>query len=294
MTDPGFLVVDDGEYIEIDGVSLSTAGWSTDYAPLRGGPAARRQSVVISGSPGRRQYAMYPDETTFPLEIHITGAWNPIDDVAYDDPILGLQLNIEYLRDNVCTYAPGPTTRELVWHLHDGETTRTATVQVQLEMAATGDGEYDQAGVLFVYAEAGLSGEAPAVVNDNWADAIEFDVATDTLITGDNTGYSLEDDEQLPSVAGCDVTAWWKFNPPVDGNVDLDTIGTGFDTVLAVWRGLTLATLVEVASDDDSGGGGTSATSFEVTTGTTYYVQVGGFDDTNVGPITLNVVFTPT
>ncbi|HSX06741.1 MAG TPA: LamG domain-containing protein [Candidatus Saccharimonadia bacterium] len=70
-------------------------------------------------------------------------------------------------------------------------------------------------------------------------------------------------------------TGWATFTPVTTGVYHLATIGSNFDTLLAVYTGTALNNLVLVASDDNSGGSGTSFLTATFTNGTTYYVQVG-------------------
>lgn len=70
-------------------------------------------------------------------------------------------------------------------------------------------------------------------------------------------------------------TGWVKFTPTVTDLYRFSTAGSNYDTVLNVYTGTTLTDLVLVASDDDSGGSGASQLSATLTSGTTYYVQVG-------------------
>jgi uncharacterized delta-60 repeat protein len=89
-----------------------------------------------------------------------------------------------------------------------------------------------------------------AAPNDNFADA--------TVLTGDwgstnadNSLATYEPDE--PSHAGYPANAsiWYQWTAPKDGEVELDTIGSAVDTVLAVYDGTNLATLNQVAANDD-------------------------------------------
>src|SRR4029077_3898846 len=75
----------------------------------------------------------------------------------------------------------------------------------------------------------------------------------------------------------------------------VDTIGSSFDTVLAVFTGSTLSTLTIVASDNDSGGGGTSrvpATSpatLDVAAGTVFQIRVRGVSAASTGTVVLHI-----
>ena len=150
--------------------------------------------------------------------------------------------------------------------------------------------------------------------NDNFANVIPisgFNGATN----GDNTGGTLETCEPNQVVCADDGpqsvtnTVWFAWTAPVSGTVQFDTIGSAFDTVLAVWTtpsGLCDPSLVNVAADDQSGGltdpnnPDTSLLAFQATAGTTYYISVDSWDDGsftdqgNYGPYALNWNITST
>jgi uncharacterized delta-60 repeat protein len=82
--------------------------------------------------------------------------------------------------------------------------------------------------------------------------------ASATVLTGDwgstNVNNSLATHEpNEPSHAGfpANASVWYQWTAPVDGEVELDTIGSQVDTVLAVYTGNSLATLSQVAANDD-------------------------------------------
>ena len=79
---------------------------------------------------------------------------------------------------------------------------------------------------------------------------------------------------------------WFAWTPAVSGDVTLDTAGTAFDSLLAVYTGSTLATLTEVASNDDAPGSATSALTFAAVAGTTYRIAVDGYSGA-AGDLTL-------
>jgi hypothetical protein len=74
----------------------------------------------------------------------------------------------------------------------------------------------------------------------------------------------------------------------VDGTATIDTIGSTFDTVLAVYSGPTLETLAPVARDDSAGSSGTSWIEFYVRSNQSYQVAVAGAEGAR-GFIALNL-----
>ncbi|HEV2695324.1 MAG TPA: immunoglobulin domain-containing protein [Verrucomicrobiae bacterium] len=69
---------------------------------------------------------------------------------------------------------------------------------------------------------------------------------------------------------------WYQFTPASSGLLLVDTLGSDFDTGLAIYTG-GCGSFTEVACDDDSDGV-TSALSIPATAGTTYYFLAGGYD----------------
>lgn len=86
---------------------------------------------------------------------------------------------------------------------------------------------------------------------------------------------------------------WWTITPTADGLLDLNTNGSSYDTLLAVYTGSSVDNLTEIDSDD-SGGVGTASeiTNILLTAGTTYFVAVDG-DYGAVGSLTFSSTFTP-
>src|SRR5579864_1831546 len=87
--------------------------------------------------------------------------------------------------------------------------------------------------------------------NDNFANAISLGSATWGSVSNDNTGATAEPNE--PPHAGFTATnsIWYTWTAPQSGDVELDTIGSSVDTVLAVYTGTSLANLNQVAANDD-------------------------------------------
>jgi hypothetical protein len=95
-------------------------------------------------------------------------------------------------------------------------------------------------------------------------------------VIGSNVGATREPGE--PNHAGHTggKSVWWGWTALEDGTVTLDTIGSSFDTLLAVYTGNSVSGLTEVASDDDSGGNFTSKLTFLALAGTSYWIAVDG------------------
>lgn len=143
------------------------------------------------------------------------------------------------------------------------------------------------AGTTYRIAVDGVSGAAGTVVLNVNPPANDDFVAA-TVITGTSGfshGYTLgaSKESNEPAHAG-EVggrSVWYRWVAPTNGLVDFNTLGSGFDTILAVYTNAALASNnVPIAiNDDDLGGGGlyTSRVWFPAKAGATYRLAVDGF-----------------
>jgi hypothetical protein len=126
--------------------------------------------------------------------------------------------------------------------------------------------------------------QAPA--NDALANRAVLDPAWKTA-NGTNllaTGESGEPEHAQASVPLNSV--WWEWTPQQNESVILDTVGSDFDTTLAVYTGSSLGDLSLIAANDDYSGTKSRVT-FTATAGTTYLIAVDGYS-TQQGQIQLN------
>ena len=105
-----------------------------------------------------------------------------------------------------------------------------------------------------------------------------------------------EPGEPSPCGSGNGVAVWYAFTAPIGGTYQIDTIGSDFDTVIAVYQGPALDSLSAVACNDDFGGE-QSVVEFPAAPGSTYRIQAGGFTG-DTGLLRLHLTFiaesTPT
>lgn len=83
------------------------------------------------------------------------------------------------------------------------------------------------------------------------------------------------------------TSIWYSWTASATGQVDLDTCGSSFDTMLAVYTGTAVGALTEVAANDDGSCGYQSSLSFAATAGTTYRIVVDGYGRAT-GAVTLH------
>lgn len=74
------------------------------------------------------------------------------------------------------------------------------------------------------------------------------------------------------------ASIWFEWTAQTSQSVQVDTLGSDFDTVLAVWlKGRVLNALDQVASNNDAADGKQSLVTFEAVAGTTYLIAVYGY-----------------
>ena len=125
--------------------------------------------------------------------------------------------------------------------------------------------------------------------NDMFANCAEISGSSGTTY-GQNVGATKEPGEpdHDGNIGGHSV--WFCWTAPTNGTEVVDTIGSDFDTVLAVYTGNVVSNLTFVAADDDSGGDRTSRLSFNALGGTTYHIAVDSYTTTNISTGSGNIV----
>ena len=107
--------------------------------------------------------------------------------------------------------------------------------------------------------------------------------------TGTNVDATLEANEPKPNTwAGAgEASVWFRWTSPTSGPVQIDTLGSSFDTMLAVWTGDHLTNLTLLAENDQYSGD-QSAVFIAAVSGVTYQIGVYGWYEAR-GSITLNI-----
>jgi hypothetical protein len=122
--------------------------------------------------------------------------------------------------------------------------------------------------------------------NDDWIRAQVLS-GTTGRVTGNNTEADKEAGEPAHNGNSGGKSLWYKWTAPATGTATFDTIGSTFDTLLAVYTGTGVSALTRIASDDDSGGNRTSRVNLTVVAGTTYTIAVDGYNGA-AGTVVLN------
>lgn len=126
---------------------------------------------------------------------------------------------------------------------------------------------------------------------DLFADAPDITAAF-AMDTTTNDGATGEDGEPTGATSGEVHSVWWAWTAERDGFVEVNTLGSEIDTLLAVYLGDSLDSLTLVDFNDDADGTAQSRVVFQAVAGTTYRFAVDGAGDTT-GGITLRVGGTP-
>lgn len=276
------------------------------------------QNRPIPGGHGDRAFPWRIASGTHGLPFLIEGIYDVGLGEYATSPWVGLQHNIEYLRENVIRPPAAPAkTRSASLTLPDG-VVANALVQPRLLEYTPTETETWNAVMTLVVPRGEFRSDvvvplppcAGGTTNDAIAGATELvgDSGTETL---DMSGYTRERDEpdhlgNADDGTGFWASAWWTITVP-DGagvNIDVDTIGSDFDTLLAIYYDSSvgidapphvpnMSDLSEYYSDDDSGGSGTSAISGAfLDGGFQFWIAVAGNSGAS-GNAVLNWSITP-
>ncbi len=118
--------------------------------------------------------------------------------------------------------------------------------------------------------------DAIGAVNDQFSAALPI-----SGLSGQNSGITIGATKQAlepyhAGVAG-GASIWYQWMASETGWVTINTNGSSFDTVLAVYTGTTLSNLLPIAADNNSGAtNGASLVTFYAQAGQTYLIAVDG------------------
>jgi subtilase family serine protease len=132
--------------------------------------------------------------------------------------------------------------------------------------------------------------EAVAPAMDSFANALVLSGSTFTW-SGTNVGATRETGEPNHAGSRGGASIWVAWTAPTTRTVTLNTHGSNFDTLLAVYTGSSVSTLTQVASNDDDPSGAyayTSALTFQAVAGQLYYIAIDGYNGAT-GNITVNM-----
>ncbi len=124
--------------------------------------------------------------------------------------------------------------------------------------------------------------------NDIITSAVPITTMPSTITMSDVDFYDADNGAGDPDVCGYGnpgvQTIWYTFTPSTYGKLSADTFGSGFDTILAVWK-VTGGVLEAVAcNDDDQTGLHSRITNVQLKAGTKYYLEVVQFTSNEGAP----------
>ncbi|HEX8101983.1 MAG TPA: M6 family metalloprotease domain-containing protein [Solirubrobacteraceae bacterium] len=98
----------------------------------------------------------------------------------------------------------------------------------------------------------------------------------------DTARLTTQTGESLNPCSPLGKTMWFTFTPGASGRRIVSTVGSTYDTVVAVYSGTSLGALTKVGCNDDidnAAGNIQSSVGFDAVAGRRYYLQVGGYRD---------------
>ncbi|GMW00566.1 MAG: hypothetical protein AMXMBFR84_17030 [Candidatus Hydrogenedentota bacterium] len=119
--------------------------------------------------------------------------------------------------------------------------------------------------------------EMPPPPNDNFANAIQLSGATAQSVVNAE-GATGEDGEPDYVYGQRNDSIWWRWTAPADGQVEVNTYGSQYSTLISIVTGNALGGLTVIAQ-------GITIVGFQAIQGETYYIVVDNSD----GYVTLNL-----
>ena len=142
----------------------------------------------------------------------------------------------------------------------NGETARTNMINTQGWMITDGGKDCSQS-------------------NDFIEHAVDIQALGQTGMNTSSATSSLSDPDLTTHSCGITgkgkATVWYKYALTAHNAISVDTIGSGYDTFIAIWEGTDINNLRFVACNDDTGGTKQSAVAIRVSGGHTYYIEIG-------------------
>lgn len=182
---------------------------------------------------------------------------------------------------------------------NDDETSNSLSSKVQF--LATNGTTYQIAVDGFLVAEGGgrdvqlnLAQSGPNPGNDAFADRI-FLQGFGSITSGSNVGATSETGEPQHFNNANGNSVWWSWTAPASGSATIDTTGSSYDTIVAVYTGNLVAALTLIGqNDDETAETVSSLLTFNAVSGTTYQIALDGTGlSTAFGNIRLKIALAP-
>lgn len=115
-----------------------------------------------------------------------------------------------------------------------------------------------------------------SAVNDLFANRIALNNASNWVVAV-NTNATIEAGEPNHAGSPGGRSLWWSWTATASGLATVQTAGSSFDTLLAVYTGTSVDSLNLVVEDDDGGPNHTSLAVFNAVAGHVYLIAVDGY-----------------
>jgi subtilisin family serine protease len=270
-----------------DGVVYAVAAGNDNFDACFTSPARTPAALTVAASDSTDRRASFSNYGTcvdlFAPGVSITSGWATSDTAT--NTISGTSMATPHVTGVAALLLatwPGSTVQQVA----------DAVVGMATPGIVTGAGSGTPNRLLYVGSEPAPPPPPPAVPNDMFADAVVL-----TGASGSRTGTTVDatkepgEPDHAGNVGGASV--WYQITPAASGTATIDTIGSDFDTLLAVYTGTSVSALTEVASNDDIEMffNVQSRVQLPVTAGVTYRIAVDGWSGLfppETGSVTLN------
>lgn len=139
---------------------------------------------------------------------------------------------------------------------------------------------------MLMCSEAAIAGAAPT--NDAFSKAKSIS-ALPFYVVESTRGATLESKERQSTCARSSATVWFKIKPSMTGPIGLSTLGSTYDTVIAIWTGTKVSALTQVSCGNNDGTGKQAMAGWLASAGTTYYIQAGSLRGTGTGKLHIHI-----
>lgn len=112
--------------------------------------------------------------------------------------------------------------------------------------------------------------------NDHFANRMMLPGSSGS-VAGSTAGATRESGEPYHWETTGGASVWHKWTAPRSGLATVDTAGSNFDTVLAVYTGSSVSALTRIVNNDDVGSSLQSSVQFSVVAGVEYEIAVDGY-----------------
>jgi subtilisin family serine protease len=129
----------------------------------------------------------------------------------------------------------------------------------------------------------------PPPPNDNFAAASKLPNAGGSVVAVNQFASMEPGEPQHAGIPSAAASLWWNWSAAATGPVLVDTTGSSFDTLLAVYTGTNVVALTQLAAVDDVPNSLAGYLYFNATVANTYRIVVAGYDTNETGTIRLRL-----